>query len=81
MNENHRDEEIVKICSAKDLVDLTMLKEALREAGIECMDRSYSDSAYNDIFVPSKGFADIFVFVSDRNKAAEVISALNNQAE
>jgi len=79
MGENRRSEKTVKICTAKDLVELTIVREALKEAGIDCLEVPSVDTAYDDIFVPARGYADIYVFESDRQTALEIIYSLERK--
>jgi hypothetical protein len=79
MDENRRNEKTVKLCTAKDLVELTLIREALKEVGIDCLEMPYVCGAYDDIFVPAKGYADIYVLESDRQTAFEVIASLEQE--
>jgi len=74
-----RDEKVVQLCTTRDLVQYTMYKEALENAGIDCMDTPHVDSAYDDLFVPAQGYADIYVFESDKNAALGVIEKLKQE--
>ena len=79
MNANHRDEKVVRLCTVYNLVEHTMYKKALEDAGIECMDTPYVTLAYNGLFKPSMGYADIYVFESEREEALKVIDAVKAQ--
>ena len=67
---------IVKLCSPRELVEYTLLRDALEKAGIECLDRPHVDSAYDDLYVPAKGYADLFVYEADLEDAEKIIEAL-----
>ena len=79
MDEKKCNEKTVKICTAKDLVELTLIRETLKEDGIDCLEMPYVCGAYDDIFVPAKGYADIYVLESDRQTALEVIASLEQE--
>jgi|GEM_PF-520944 len=81
MGEQHREDKIVKLCSTGELVEYTLLKDALGEAGIDCMDTPHVDSAYDDLFVPSRGYADVYVFKSDLSKAKKVLASLKDSGK
>lgn len=84
MDAERTNEKTVKLCSAKDIVELTLIKEALEESGIDCMEVPFVDAAYDGIFVPAKGFSDVFVFESQLEQAEKIIAALqmeDNEAE
>lgn len=72
----HSNEKTVKLCSARDVVELTLIMESLEESGIDCLEVPFSDAAYDGIFVPSKGYSDIFVFESQLEDAEKIIAAL-----
>ena len=76
MSESHRDENLVRIASAANLVEHTMFKEALQQAGIECMNTPHYSGAYDGLFVASRGYADIYVFESDKDKADKILNEL-----
>lgn len=75
MNDHEKDK-IVKLCSPEELVEYTIVKEALAQAGIECMDRPHFDSAYDDLFVLSRGYADIYVYETDLEAAQKIRDSL-----
>ena len=81
MSDKYRDEKIVKLCGTKDIVELTILRQALEEAGIKCMDAPHTDSAYDDLFVPAMGYADIYVFESDLPAAQKVVASVRKTGE
>lgn len=81
MSQNERNEKTVKLCTARDLVEYEMVKDALKEAGLDCMEVLHTDSALDGIYVPSKGYADIHVFESDREKACEILASIRQEAK
>jgi len=81
MEEKRPEEKIVKLCSTRDLVQYTILKDALTEAGIECMDTPHVDSAYDDLYVPAKGYADVYVFELDLEEARKILEQVNKTEE
>jgi len=81
MEEKRPNEKIVKLCSTRDLVEYTILTDALTKAGIECMDTPHVDSAYDDLYVPSRGYADVYVFESELEEARKVLEQINKPEE
>ncbi|HOE63043.1 MAG TPA: DUF2007 domain-containing protein [Candidatus Sumerlaeota bacterium] len=76
MDAERINEKTVKLRTAQDIVELTLIKEALKGAGIDCMEVPFVDAAYDGIFVPAKGFSDVFVFESQLEQAEKIIAAL-----
>lgn len=74
--DEHEKDKIIKLCSTVELVEYTLVKEALDQAGIECMDTPHVDSAYDDLFVPAQGYADIYVYETDLEEAKKILDAL-----
>ncbi len=81
MLDEHRNEKMVKLCETRDIVELTLLRQALTDAQIKCMDSPHSESAYDDLFVPAMGYADIYVFETDLQAAQKVVANLKNTRE
>ena len=76
MSEKRRNEKLVRICSPSDIVEYAMFKGALQQAGIECMNTPHYSGAYDGLFVASRGYADIYVFESDKDKADKILNEL-----
>lgn len=74
--DEHENDKIVKLCSTLELVEYTLVKETLEQEGIECMDTPHVDSAYDDLFVPAQGYADIYVYETDLEEAKNILDAL-----
>lgn len=81
MNANYRDEKVVRLCTVYDLVEYTMCKKALEDAGIECMDTPHVTNAYDGLFKPAMGYADIYVFESERQEALKIIEDVKAQKQ
>jgi hypothetical protein len=75
MNDRNK-EKIVRLCSPTELVGYTLIKESLEQAGIQCMDTPHYDSAYDDLYVPSRGYADIYVYEPDLEAAQKILDSL-----
>ncbi|MBN1903126.1 DUF2007 domain-containing protein [Candidatus Sumerlaeota bacterium] len=78
--DDRKKEKIVKLCSPLELVEYTLVKEALDQAGIECLDTPHFDAAYDDLFVPSSGYADIYVYESNLEEAQKILDSLEKPA-
>jgi hypothetical protein len=81
MEEKRPNEKIVKLCSTLDLVEYTILIDALTKAGIECLDTPYVDSAYDDLYVPARGYADVYVFESELEEARKILFQIKRPDE
>lgn len=66
---------MIPIYTLKNQIEAQVIEEALREAGIKFIIRSFEDRAYNGIFVPQKGYGQVFVEEGDRQRAEKVIDA------
>jgi hypothetical protein len=67
---------MIPIYTLKNQIEAQVIEEALREAGVRFVIRTYEDTAYNGIFVPQKGYGQVFVEEEDRQRAEEIIAAL-----
>jgi len=64
---------MIPIHTLKNQIEAQVIEEALREAGIKYVIRTFEDTAYNGIFVPQKGYGQVFVEEGDRQGAEKVI--------
>jgi len=81
MEEKRPNEKIVKLCSTIDLVEYTILTDALAKSGIQCLETPHVDSAYDDLYVPSKGYADVYVFESELEEAGKILLQIKTSDE
>jgi hypothetical protein len=81
LEEKRSKEKIVKLCSTRDIVEYTILTDALTRAGIECTDTPHVDSAYDDLYVPARGYADVYVFESELEEARKILEQINRAEE
>ncbi len=58
-----------------------MVSQALEEKGIPFLIRRYSDTAYDGIFIPQKGWAAVMVPDEYRERARDVIEDLKSDFE
>jgi signal recognition particle subunit SEC65 len=70
---------MLSIYTLKNQIEAQVIESALREAGIKCIIRTFSDAAYNGIFIPQQGYGQVLVEDQDKEKAKEVIEDI--QAE
>lgn len=62
------------IYTLKNLVEASAIEAALKEVGIKFVIRSFTDSAYDDIFIAQKGYGQVLVEETDRPAAEEIIA-------
>lgn len=67
---------MVPVHTLNNQIEAQVVENALREAGIKFVIRTFEDSAYNGIFIPQKGYGQVLVDEKDRVKAEEIIAAL-----
>jgi hypothetical protein len=66
------------VYTLQDQVDLSVIRPALGQAGIKYMIRTFTDSAYDGIFIPQRGYGEVLVEESDAAKAKEIIAAVTS---
>ncbi len=69
--------EFISIHTIENQVEAQVIEAALKEAGVKFIMRTFEDSAYNGIFVPQKGYAQVLVAPADSDKAKQIISIVN----
>jgi hypothetical protein len=67
------------VYTLKNQIEASVIESSLREAGIRCVIRTFSDAAYNGIFIPQRGYGQVLVEAKDKEKAKEIIDEI--QAE
>ena len=67
---------LIPIHTLKNQIEAQVIEAALREAGIKFVIRTFSDRAYNGIFIPQKGYGQVLVEEEDRDRAEEIMAAL-----
>ena len=72
MRENEKTIKIFTLERAHEAL-LPLIRESFASENIELHFQSKLDTAYDGIFVTQKGFGDIFVFESDRERAEEIL--------
>lgn len=63
---------------AESRFEADIISEALGREGIGSVIRKHEDTAYNGIFVPQKGWGDILVPISTREKALKIIREITD---
>ena len=67
---------LVKVFTLKDRFEADVIKSELEKEGIPVLIRSFSDTAYNGIYIPQKGWGEVRVPESKQERAREIIDAL-----
>ena len=68
--------QMIPIHTLKNQIEAQVIENALREAGIEFVIRTFVDRAYNGIFIPQRGYGQVLVAKKDKQKANEIIAAV-----
>ena len=71
---------MLNVYTLKDQVETSVIEAALREAGVKFVLRTFTDSAYDGIFVPQRGYGQVLVENNDRQRAEEIIAAITSAA-
>ena len=69
-------ENFKKITVAENKFEADLIAQTLQQEGINCMIRSYHDTAYDGIFIPQKGWAAVMVPEELEAKASDIIAEL-----
>lgn len=69
-------EVFVKVYTADDQFEADVIKDALEKEAVPVLIRSFSDTSFNGIFIPQKGWGIVLVPEQFRDKAKEVIHAV-----
>jgi signal recognition particle subunit SEC65 len=64
---------MISIHTLKNQIEAQVIENALQEAGIKCIIRTFEDRAYNGIFIPQNGYGQVLVEEKDRERAKEII--------
>ena len=64
---------MIPVHTLKNQIEAQVIEDALREAGIKFVIRTFEDRAYNGIFIPQKGYGQVLVEEKDRERAEEII--------
>jgi len=67
----------VKLCNTTSEIEALSIKALLEDEGIECIVRSYQDTAYNGIYTLLKGWGDILVREEDLERATKLLKERN----
>ncbi len=68
--------QLIPVHTLENQIEAQVIENALREAGIKFVIRTFEDRAYNGIFIPQKGYGQVLVEEKDRSRAEEIIAAL-----
>ena len=75
------DQEIfVKVHTADDQFEADVIKDALEKEAVPVLIRSFSDTSFNGIFIPQKGWGSVLVPEQFRDKAKVVINNIAARA-
>ena len=66
-------EDFVAITKVEIQFEADFIKDALEKEGIPVLVRNFQDTAYNGIFIPQKGWAEIKVPTSQKENAKRII--------
>ena len=69
---------LVKVFTLKNRFEADLIKGELEREGIPVLIRNFRDTAYNGIYIPQKGWGEVRVPESKKDRAEEIISALEN---
>jgi hypothetical protein len=72
-------EVFAKVKTVENQFEADVIKDALKKEDIPVLVRSFSDTSFNGIFIPQKGWGVIFVPEEHREKAKEIIESLDSQ--
>jgi hypothetical protein len=72
---------MLKVSTVGNRFEEDVVSQALEEEGIPFMIRRYSDTAYDGIFIPQKGWASVMVPDEFMEKAKAIIKGLKRDFE
>ena len=76
------DEEVfVKVAIVDNQFEADVIKDALEKEDIPVLMRSFRDTSFDGIYIPQKGWGSVHVPEEFREKAQEVIEAVDKQKE
>ncbi len=67
---------LVKVFTLKDRFEADMIRDALENEGIPVLIRNFTDTAYDGIYIPQKGWGEVRVPEGAQERALAIISAL-----
>jgi predicted nucleic acid-binding Zn-ribbon protein len=73
------EEIFVKVAIVDNQFEADVIKDALEKEDIPVLMRSFRDTSFNGIFIPQKGWGSVHVPEEFREKAQEVIEAVDKQ--
>ena len=72
---------MLKVAGVGNRFEEDMVTQALEKAGIPFLVRRYTDTAYDGLFIPQKGWASIMVPVEFREKARAIVDDVKRDFE
>ncbi len=79
---NTEDQEVfVKVTIADDQFEADVIRDALEKEAIPVLVRSFSDTSFDGIFIPQKGWGSILVPEEFRRKANDIIEAIQKKPD
>jgi len=72
---------LVKIFTLKNRFEADLIKGELEKEGIPVLIRDFTDTAYDGIYLPQKGWGEVRVPEKEKERAKEVIAALEKAFE
>ncbi len=72
---------LVKVYTLKDRFEADLIKMELEKEGIPVLIRYFKDTAYDGIYIPQKGWGEVRVPEKEKERAKEIISALEEAFE
>jgi len=72
---------LVKVYTLKDRFEADLIKMELEKEGIPVLIRYFKDTAYDGIYIPQKGWGEVKVPEKEKERAQEIISALEEAFE
>ncbi len=73
--------DMVKVLTVENRFEADMVSQALEKEGIPFLIRGYSDTAYDGLFIPQKGWAAVMVPREFREKAKTMVEDLRRDFE
>jgi len=72
---------LVKVFTLKNRFEADLIKSELEREGIPVLIRDFTDTAYNGIYIPQKGWGEVRVPEKEKEKAREIITTLEEDFE
>lgn len=69
---------MIPVHTLKNQIEAQVIELALKEAGLKFVIRTFSDSAYNGIFVPQMGYGQVLIDEKSKSEAEEIIRSLES---